>query len=123
MVDLGCRTGRARRVLVQPGGKADARGAVAGVEDDPPFSELLVRGHLRRVQHGRDGRSGLREPLQRLIAREPRARRRDRGLTFVEAVDAFEASGAKRLLLTHRPSERPLDDSLDLAHDGLELEI
>src|SRR5207248_7943505 len=29
-----------------------------------------------------------------------------------EAVEAFEASGAKRLLLTHRPHERPLDSSL-----------
>ena len=44
-------------------------------------------------------------------------------LAAAEAVDAFEASGAKRLLLTHRPNERPLDNGLDLAHDGLELEI
>jgi ribonuclease BN (tRNA processing enzyme) len=40
-----------------------------------------------------------------------------------EAVDAFEQSGAKRLLLTHRPRERPLDGGLELAHDGLELEL
>src|ERR671933_2394825 len=40
-----------------------------------------------------------------------------------EAVEAFEAAGAKRLLLTHRPHERPLDGSLELAHDGLELEV
>jgi ribonuclease BN (tRNA processing enzyme) len=40
-----------------------------------------------------------------------------------EAVEAFEASGAKRLLLTHRPFERPLDNGFELAHDGLELEI
>jgi len=26
-------------------------------------------------------------------------------------------------LLTHRPFERPLEDSLELAHDGLEIEI
>jgi ribonuclease BN (tRNA processing enzyme) len=38
-----------------------------------------------------------------------------------EAVAAFEASGAKRLLLTHRPSERPLDDDLEQAYDGMEL--
>jgi ribonuclease BN (tRNA processing enzyme) len=40
-----------------------------------------------------------------------------------EAIAAFEASGARRLLLTHRPFERPLEDSLEQAHDGLEIEI
>lgn len=44
-------------------------------------------------------------------------------LAATEAVEAFERSGAKRLLLTHRPYERPLEDGLDLAHDGLELEL
>ena len=44
-------------------------------------------------------------------------------LSVEEAVAAFEASGAKRLLLTHRPHELPLDDGLELAYDGLELEI
>jgi ribonuclease BN (tRNA processing enzyme) len=40
-----------------------------------------------------------------------------------EAVAAFQASGAKRLLLTHRPRELPLDDGLEQAYDGLELEL
>ncbi|MDQ2983181.1 MAG: MBL fold metallo-hydrolase [Actinomycetota bacterium] len=41
-----------------------------------------------------------------------------------EAVEAFETSGAKRLLLTHRPFERPLeDDQLEQASDGLEIEV
>ena len=40
-----------------------------------------------------------------------------------EAIEAFEAARAKRLLLTHRPSERPLDSSLQQAHDGMELEV
>jgi ribonuclease BN (tRNA processing enzyme) len=44
-------------------------------------------------------------------------------LSAPEAIEAFEAAGAKRLLLTHRPFERPLEDSLELAHDGMELEI
>jgi ribonuclease BN (tRNA processing enzyme) len=44
-------------------------------------------------------------------------------LSAAEAVEAFEASGAKRLLITHRPFERPLEDSLELAHDGLEIEL
>lgn len=44
-------------------------------------------------------------------------------LAAEEAVEAFEASGAKRLLLTHRPSERALENGLEQAHDGLELEV
>jgi len=40
-----------------------------------------------------------------------------------EAVEAFEAADAKRLLLTHRPHERPLDSSLEQAYDGMELEV
>jgi ribonuclease BN (tRNA processing enzyme) len=41
----------------------------------------------------------------------------------VEAVAAFEASHAKRLILTHRPRELPLEDGLELAYDGLEVDL
>src|SRR4029078_3206574 len=34
-----------------------------------------------------------------------------------EAVAAFKASNAKRLILTHRPREVPLDDVLELADE------
>jgi ribonuclease BN (tRNA processing enzyme) len=44
-------------------------------------------------------------------------------LSLEEACAAYEASGAKRLLITHRPSELPLDGALEQAYDGLELEI
>ena len=44
-------------------------------------------------------------------------------LTADEAVDAFAASGARRLLVIHRPDELPLDPSLERAYDGLELEL
>jgi ribonuclease BN (tRNA processing enzyme) len=44
-------------------------------------------------------------------------------LSAEEAVAAFEASGAKRLLLTHRPHELPLEEGLEQAHDGLELQV
>jgi ribonuclease BN (tRNA processing enzyme) len=40
-----------------------------------------------------------------------------------EAVAAFEASGARRLLLTHRPHELSLDGNLELAYDGLQLDV
>jgi ribonuclease BN (tRNA processing enzyme) len=44
-------------------------------------------------------------------------------LSADEAIAAFEASGARRLLLTHRPAELPLDEGLERAYDGLELEL
>jgi ribonuclease BN (tRNA processing enzyme) len=44
-------------------------------------------------------------------------------LSAEEAIEAFEAGGAKRLLLTHRPFERPLEDSLEQASDGMEIEL
>jgi ribonuclease BN (tRNA processing enzyme) len=44
-------------------------------------------------------------------------------LSLDEAVEAYEASGAKRLLITHRPQELPVDGGLEQAYDGLELDI
>jgi ribonuclease BN (tRNA processing enzyme) len=44
-------------------------------------------------------------------------------LSLEEAVDAFLASRAKRLLVTHRPRELPPPEGYELAYDGLELEI
>ena len=44
-------------------------------------------------------------------------------LSLDEAVEAFEASGAKRLLVTHRPCELPTPEEYELAYDGLELDI
>jgi len=44
-------------------------------------------------------------------------------LTADDAVDAFRASGARRLLVIHRPDELPLDGCLERARDGLELEL
>jgi ribonuclease BN (tRNA processing enzyme) len=44
-------------------------------------------------------------------------------LAVEEAVAAFRASGAGRLVLTHRPSELPVADGLELAWDGLEIEV
>lgn len=48
----------------------------------------------------------------------------DRGhLTAGEAVEAFRASGARRLLVIHRPDELPLDNGVERAYDGLELTV
>jgi ribonuclease BN (tRNA processing enzyme) len=40
-----------------------------------------------------------------------------------EALAAFRASGAKRLLITHRPQELALGDGVEQAYDGLELSV
>jgi ribonuclease BN (tRNA processing enzyme) len=40
-----------------------------------------------------------------------------------EALAAFREAGARRLLLTHRPRERPLDGGFEQAHDGMTLEV
>jgi ribonuclease BN (tRNA processing enzyme) len=44
-------------------------------------------------------------------------------LSADEAVAAFEASGAGRLVLTHRPHELPLAGDFELAYDGLEIDL
>jgi ribonuclease BN (tRNA processing enzyme) len=44
-------------------------------------------------------------------------------LSAREAETASTAAGAKRLLLTHRPAERALDERFEQARDGLELEL
>jgi ribonuclease BN (tRNA processing enzyme) len=44
-------------------------------------------------------------------------------LDVEEAVDAFRRSGARRLLITHRPRELPLEGGLEQAADGLEIDV
>jgi len=44
-------------------------------------------------------------------------------LSADEAVEAFEASGARRLVVIHRPDELPLDPGVERARDWLELEL
>jgi len=44
-------------------------------------------------------------------------------LAASEAVEAFEQAGAKKLLLTHRPTERPLEPGLEQAYDGMEVDV
>ncbi len=44
-------------------------------------------------------------------------------LSLDEAAEAFEASGAKRLLVTHRPCELETPDNYELAYDGLQIEV
>ena len=44
-------------------------------------------------------------------------------LSLEEALEAHRTSNARRLLLTHRPAELPLENGFELAYDGLELEL
>ena len=44
-------------------------------------------------------------------------------LSLEEAVETYEASGAKRLLVTHRPCELPMPEELEYAYDGLSMDV
>jgi ribonuclease BN (tRNA processing enzyme) len=44
-------------------------------------------------------------------------------LSLDEALDAYSRSGAKRLLLTHRPVELPADGGHEYAYDGLVVDV
>ncbi len=44
-------------------------------------------------------------------------------LSVDEALAAAGAAGTRRVLLTHRPSELPVPEGVELAYDGLELEL
>ena len=44
-------------------------------------------------------------------------------LSVEEALEAARQSGTRRVLLTHRPAELPVPDGVELAYDGLELEL
>lgn len=55
---------------------------------------------------------------------DPTAEDGERGhLTADEAVAAFRAAGAGRLLVIHRPDELPLDEGVERAYDGLEVTL
>jgi ribonuclease BN (tRNA processing enzyme) len=44
-------------------------------------------------------------------------------LTEEEALEAHRASGAKRLLVVHRPEELPLSEGVERAYDGYEISL
>jgi len=44
-------------------------------------------------------------------------------LSAEEALESYAASGARNLLLTHRPSELPTPEGIALAYDGMEVEV
>jgi ribonuclease BN (tRNA processing enzyme) len=100
--------------LLAFGFRASANGTVIGYSGDSGPND-----NLAEVARGAD----LFVCEATLLAPNPEGGTRGH-LASEEAIAAFEAGGAKRLLLTHRPFERPLEDSsLELAHDGLEIEI
>ena len=86
-------------VLAYSGDSAPSRQLVRAARDADLFvcEATLLRGEL-------DG--------------EPRGH-----LALDEAIEAYEESGAKRLLLTHRPCELPKPEGYELAYDGLELDV
>ncbi len=99
--------------LLAFGFRAAANGAVVGYSGDSGPSESLAA-------IARDADLFVCEAT--LLQANPEGGTRGH-LSSEEAVAAFQESRAKRLLITHRPTERPLDGSLELAHDGMELEV
>jgi len=99
--------------LLAFGFRASANGTVVGYSGDSGPSASLA-------ELARDADLFVCEAT--LLRPNPEGGKRGH-LSAEEAQEAFEASGAKRLLLTHRPFERPLDDAFELAHDGLQIEV
>ncbi len=112
---------------------------VAGVRLTPfPVVHYNVDSYGFRVEGGStlaySGDTGPCEPLVRLARgadlflceatlADPNEGDGRGHLTADEALAAHEQAGARRLLLTHRPQERPLPPGFELAYDGLELDI
>ncbi|HKD33883.1 MAG TPA: MBL fold metallo-hydrolase [Gaiellaceae bacterium] len=99
--------------LLAFGFRASANGTVLGYSGDSGPSDALT-------DLARDADLFVCEAT--LLRPNPEGGKRGH-LSAEEANRAFEASGAKRLLLTHRPFERPLEDGYEQAYDGMQIEI
>src|SRR5262249_50986362 len=84
---------------------------VLAYSGDAAFGETLV-------ELARDSDLFLCEATLVLEEDEPQGH-----ISAAQAVAAVRWSGARRLLLTHRPDDRPLDGGLELAHDGLVVDV
>ena len=115
---------RGRRVRAAAG----ARAATTTIDDVRASASPTV---TRRSRTRPTRRRTARSPSSRATPTSSSARRRSlesepepRGhLSLDEAEAAFAASGARRLLVTHRPLELPVGRRIELARDGLELEL
>jgi ribonuclease BN (tRNA processing enzyme) len=99
--------------LLAFGFRACANGTVVGYSGDSGPSDALTR-------IARDADLFVCEAT--LMQPNPEGGTRGH-LSAVEAQAASQAAGAKRLLLTHRPQERPLENGFELATDGLEIDV
>ena len=120
--------------------REDERFAAAGIEILPlrlPHYDVLTFGFRAEADGATFAYSADSAPTPRLaeLARdadlfvceatlaEPREEGERGHLAAHEAVEAFEASAARRLVVTHRPGELPLPPGLEQAHDGMELDV
>jgi ribonuclease BN (tRNA processing enzyme) len=92
---------------------SDGKATLAYSGDSAPSEQLveLARGAdlflcEATLREGREGGNGLRGHL-----------------SAEEAVAAFKESGARRLVIIHRPDELPLDDGIERASDGQVFEL
>ena len=91
----------------------------------PTFGLRVDDGRSILAYSGDTGPSPALEDLARgadLFLCEATLRNPERGerghLTAEEAIHAFQASGARRLVVVHRPAELPLDPTFERARDG-----
>lgn len=125
--------------------RVDAAFAVREYEDDVPFRAAGFEVTPHRLDHYRELTFGLRVtngpgtlaysgdtgPTRRLVELAKDAdlflceatllgpEPAERGhLTGDEALEAFRAAGARRLVVIHRPDELPLDPAVERARDG-----
>jgi ribonuclease BN (tRNA processing enzyme) len=89
---------------------SDGQSTLAYSADSGPHGSL--------VELARDADLFLCEATLAVWEPEPRGH-----LSLAEAESAFAASGARRLLITHRPQELAVGDGIEVAYDGLEIEL
>ena len=89
---------------------SDGGATLAYSADSAPNADL--------VELARDADLFLCEATLAVWEEEPRGH-----LSLAEAESAFAESGARRLLITHRPQELPVGEGVERAHDGLALEL
>ncbi len=86
-------------------------------------ADARLLGRLRALAGAGRGRARCRPLPLRGHARRAREPALRGHLTEQEALAAYRASGAKRLLIVHRPDELPLEEAPELARDGYETTV
>ena len=97
---------------------------ISEYDGDTPFTTVGLEVLPVRLPHYRLETYGFRVTNGEATLETGESDGEPRGhLSAEEALEAYAASGARNLLLTHRPSELPAPDGVALAYDGMEVEV